>query len=168
MQIGGETLFLLSCAPADQLGLEVRGILWILRLPSGQTDPADLWDQAHHLHPENGSQSREANVGTAYGLTTTAGEVLNESCNTYSRTRCSNRSLRAGGTRWTLWRRRKTSKNTPFVDLHDLRAVDGTLMSTYCFHSDSHVLLCLLCFPSGQALQSLPVKTSNHGVRNSK
>lgn len=38
-------------APAAQLALEVRGILWILHLPSGQTDPAALWDQAHHLHP---------------------------------------------------------------------------------------------------------------------
>lgn len=51
-------------------------------------------------------------------------------------------------------------------------AVEGTLMSgvvlTYRFHSDSHALLCLLCFPSGQALQSLPVKTSNRSVRNSK
>lgn len=51
-------------------------------------------------------------------------------------------------------------------------AVEGTLMSgvvlTYCFHRDSHALLCLLCFPSGRALQSLPVKTSNHSVRNPK
>lgn len=136
MQIGGETLFLLSCAPADQLGLEVRGILWILRLPSGRTDPADLWDQAHHLHPEKGSQSREANVGTAHGLTTTAGEVLNESCNTYSRTRCSDRSLRAGGTWWTLWRRRKTSTNAPFVD--------------FCSRWDTHVWRCFnLLFSQG-------------------
>lgn len=42
----------LQSTPAAQLGLEVQGIPWILRLPSGRTDPADLWDQAHHLHPE--------------------------------------------------------------------------------------------------------------------
>lgn len=54
--------FSLQSAPAARLGPEVQGILAILHLPSGQTDPADLWDQAHHLRPE------EVTIGRYKGL----------------------------------------------------------------------------------------------------
>lgn len=37
--------------PADQLGQEVQGNPSILHLLFVQTDPADLSDQVHHLHP---------------------------------------------------------------------------------------------------------------------
>lgn len=44
-------IFLLLSVPAARLGLEVQGNPWILRLPSGRTDPADRGDRALHLLP---------------------------------------------------------------------------------------------------------------------
>lgn len=63
----------LQSTPAAQLGLEVQGIPLILHLPSGQTDPADLWDQAHHLHPEEVTIKKR--VCDAAGLRDTVDEV---------------------------------------------------------------------------------------------
>lgn len=53
------------------------------------------------------SQSGDTSVGGTVGLTDTVDDIQNDlstqyRLNTYSRTRCSNRSLRAGRTRWTL------------------------------------------------------------------
>lgn len=39
--------------PAGRWDQGVQGNLWSLHLPSVQTYPADLWDQALHQHPEN-------------------------------------------------------------------------------------------------------------------
>lgn len=66
------------------------------------------------------SQSGDTSVGGTVGLTDTADEIQNDlntqyRLNTYSRTRCSNRSLRAGRTRWTLYRRRNTSTIASFT-----------------------------------------------------
>ena len=39
--------------PADQWDQGARGNLWILRLPSVRTSPADPWDRALHHLPED-------------------------------------------------------------------------------------------------------------------
>lgn len=141
---------MLRPVPAARLGPEVQGILLILHLPSDQTDPADLWDQAHHLHP-----------GEIKSVSGTVGIQMKQmrhrpmcKVDTYSGTGCSYRSLRASGTRWTLRRRRDTSIKT-----REFRSKNGsTSQLTLEMNNNSHVLLCHLCFLSGRALRSLPAE----------
>lgn len=99
--------------PADQRVQGVRGTLLILHLLSGRTDPADLWDQAHHLHPEEiTTNERFVDAVGPKDTEDTMSSEQKDKCklDTYSRTRSSNRPLWAGGTRWTLWRREKFLK----------------------------------------------------------
>lgn len=81
---------------------------------------------------------------------------------TYSGTGCSYRSLRASGTRWTLQRRRDTSIKT-----REFRSKNGsTSQLTLEMNNNSHVLLCHLCFLSGQALRSLPAERKRQQCEN--
>lgn len=111
-----------SCSsPAARLGLEVRGILWTLRLPSVRTDPADLWDRAHHLLPEEETcKARQLLPSYQRRRGTEA------TCDTHGRTRCSDGSLRASWTWWTLQSRRKMSTKT-------FKLMDQRFFSSVCF-----------------------------------
>lgn len=87
-----------------------------------------------------------------------------ETRDTYSRTRCSDGSLRASGTWWALrWGRGMSTKT--------FERIDHRLFARVCFscfsHSDLRALLCRLCFPSGRALRSLPARVKhNHSMKN--